>query len=128
MAVAEAVVTARPPRAIAPPASTAAQRISLWVSAVFGGFLLLAFLLMPGFFPPMSPRMSAQATAAYYADTGSSPRTGIAVAGLLLGSVKVNLVVQNFMEVRTAPRWLKLFTGVWLVVLSATILGLYLAA
>ena len=61
-------------------------------------------------------------------EVGSSPRTGIAVAGLLLGSVKVHLVVQNFMEVRTAPRWLKLFTGVWLVVLSATILGLYLAA
>jgi hypothetical protein len=79
VAVAEAVVTARPPRAIAPPASTAAQRISLWVSAVFGGFLLLAFLLMPGFFPPMSPRMSAQATAAYYADHTSRIRASMII-------------------------------------------------
>jgi len=61
-------------------------------------------------------------------EAGKKPSTGIAVAGLLLGAVKVHLVVQNFMEVRTAPRWLKLFTGIWLVVLTATILVLYLAA
>ncbi len=45
-----------------------AQRVSLWISATFGGILLVAFLLFPGFFPPMSPSMGAQEVADFYAD------------------------------------------------------------
>ncbi|HVU60148.1 MAG TPA: hypothetical protein VG899_03415 [Mycobacteriales bacterium] len=56
----------RATRAIAPAASTAAQSISLWISAVFGGFLLLAFLLFPGFFPPMPASWSATRVAQFY--------------------------------------------------------------
>ena len=58
----------------------------------------------------------------------TKPSTAVAVIGLALGTVKVRLIVQHFMEVRTAPRWLKTFTDVWLAVLTLTILALYLAA
>ncbi len=36
------------------------------------------------------------------------------------------MIIRYFMEVRTAPRWLKLFTDVWLTVLWAGILAIYL--
>ena len=44
-----------------------AQLVSLWMAAVFGVILLVAFLLFPGFYPPMSPDMTAQQVAAFYA-------------------------------------------------------------
>lgn len=46
---------------------TSAQGVSLWMAAVFGVVLLAAFLLFPGFFPPMSPDMTAGQVAAFYA-------------------------------------------------------------
>ena len=58
----------------------------------------------------------------------AQPSTAVAIIGLGLGAVKVRLIVQQFMEVRTAPRWLKTFTDAWLAVLTLTILALYLAA
>ena len=50
----------------------------------------------------------------------------ITVAVLVLALVKARLVIQEFMEVRTAPRWLRVFTDVWLVVLWGALLGIYL--
>jgi Prokaryotic Cytochrome C oxidase subunit IV len=50
----------------------------------------------------------------------------ITVAVVLLGFVKGRMIIQYFMEVRTAPRWLKLTTDAWLVVLWGTILAIYL--
>ena len=44
------------------------QLICLWTAPVFGLILLIAFVAFPGFFPPMSPRMSADEVAAFYAD------------------------------------------------------------
>jgi hypothetical protein len=44
------------------------QLICLWTAPVFGAILLLAFLAFPGFFPPMSPQMTAGQVAAFYAD------------------------------------------------------------
>jgi hypothetical protein len=44
-----------------------AQLVSLWMAAVFGVILLAAFLLFPGFFPPMPPDMTAGQVAAFYA-------------------------------------------------------------
>lgn len=54
--------------------------------------------------------------------------TTVAIVGLALGTVKVRLIIRQFMDVRTAPRWLKTFTDVWLAVLTATVLAMYLAA
>ena len=44
------------------------QLICLWTAPVFGLILLIAFVAFPGFFPPMSPTMSADEVAAFYAD------------------------------------------------------------
>lgn len=44
-----------------------AQWISLWITPFFGAILLLAFFAFPGFFPPMSPEMTADQVAAFYA-------------------------------------------------------------
>ena len=44
-----------------------AQLVSLWMAAVFGVILLAAFLLFPGFFPPMPPDLTAGQVAAFYA-------------------------------------------------------------
>ncbi|MCI3273447.1 hypothetical protein [Streptomyces cylindrosporus] len=43
-----------------------AQSISLWLTLVFGAVLLVAFVLFPGFFPPMAPGMTAREVAAFY--------------------------------------------------------------
>ena len=45
-----------------------AQRISLWITPFFGAVLLLAFVSFPGFLPPMSPRMTAEQVADFYAE------------------------------------------------------------
>ena len=58
----------------------------------------------------------------------AKPSTAVAVIGLMLAAVKVRLIIQQFMDVRTAPRWLKVFTDAWLGVLSLAILVLYVAA
>src|ERR1700731_2922892 len=44
------------------------QLISLWTAPVFGVVLLVAFLAFPGFFPPMSPEMTAEQVAKFYSD------------------------------------------------------------
>ena len=50
----------------------------------------------------------------------------ITVAVLFLGLIKGRMIIQYFTEVRTAPRWLKLFTDARLTVLWAGILAIYL--
>ncbi len=54
------------------------------------------------------------------------PSVPITVAVVLLGFIKGRLIIQYFMEVRAAPRWLKLFTDAWLIVLWAGVLAIYL--
>lgn len=44
------------------------QLLSLWTAPVFGVILLIAFVAFPGFFPPMSPDMTADQVAAFYRD------------------------------------------------------------
>ena len=44
------------------------QRISLWLALFVGAVMLVAFIAFPGFFPPMSPRMSATEVADFYAE------------------------------------------------------------
>jgi len=50
----------------------------------------------------------------------------ITVAVIVLAFIKGRLIIQYFMEVRTAPRWLKLFTDAWLTILWAGVLAIYL--
>ncbi|OBK70258.1 hypothetical protein [Mycobacterium sp. 1274761.0] len=44
------------------------QLISLWTVPTFGLVLLIAFLAFPGFLPPMSPDMTADQVASFYAN------------------------------------------------------------
>ncbi|MED5816584.1 cytochrome C oxidase subunit IV family protein [Mycolicibacterium sp. 050232] len=45
---------------------------------------------------------------------------------LVLTLIKSRLIIRQFMEVRTAPRWLKLATDGWLAVLFSSIFAIYL--
>jgi hypothetical protein len=51
-----------------------AQRISLWITPLFGGILLIAFISFPGFFPPMSPEATADQVAAFYVQNSAMIR------------------------------------------------------
>ena len=57
--------------------------------------------------------------------TASRPE---ALAVLAIAAVKARFIMQQFMEVRTAPRWLRRFTDAWVVGLVATVGVLYLYA
>jgi caa(3)-type oxidase subunit IV len=54
------------------------------------------------------------------------PNVVITVAVVILGFVKGRLIIRYFMEVRAAPRWLKLATDGWLAVLWLGVLAIYL--
>lgn len=43
-----------------------------------------------------------------------------------LGMIKSRLIIRHFMEVRTAPRWLRTGTDVWVIVLWFALLGINL--
>jgi hypothetical protein len=47
---------------------------------------------------------------------------------LLIAAVKAYVVIRQFMEVRRAPRWLKVTTGGWVLGLFTLLLGIYFAA
>ncbi len=50
----------------------------------------------------------------------------ITIAVVLLGFIKGRLVIRYFMEVRTAPQWLRVATDAWLAVLWLAVLAIYL--
>jgi hypothetical protein len=64
------------------PTSVNVQSLSLWLSAFFGLLLLVAFLLFPGFFPPMSPNMSASQVASFYAHHTTMIRASMIIFNL----------------------------------------------
>lgn len=56
---------------------------------------------------------------------GLTAQTLTTIGVLALGLVKSRLILWHFMEIRTAPQWLRIATDVWLVVLWGGILGAY---
>ena len=50
----------------------------------------------------------------------------ITVAVLAMASIKARLIIGYFMEVRTAPSWLRMATNAWLIVLWGALLAIYL--
>jgi heme/copper-type cytochrome/quinol oxidase subunit 4 len=50
----------------------------------------------------------------------------ITIAVLAMALIKARLIIRYFMEVRSAPRWLRLSTDGWLVALWGAVLVLYL--
>jgi hypothetical protein len=61
-----------------------AQSVSLWIALFFG-----AILLVPGFFPPMSPNMTARQVADFYADHTAR--------------IRASMVIFNFCGVMLVP-------------------------
>ncbi|OBI40672.1 prokaryotic cytochrome C oxidase subunit IV family protein [Mycobacterium kyorinense] len=61
------------------------------------------------------------------AHTHGTPTASLAItiAVLALALVKAHLIIANFMEVRTAPWWLRLSTDGWLLALWGAILAIY---
>jgi hypothetical protein len=58
------------------------QWISLWIVPFFGTIMLIAFLAFPGFLPPMSPEMTADQVAAFYAQNTTMIRFSMIVFNL----------------------------------------------
>ena len=54
------------------------------------------------------------------------PSLAITTAVAVLGFIKCRLVIRYFMEVNTAPRWLRVATDTWLLVLWSAVLVIYL--
>ena len=52
--------------------------------------------------------------------------TPITALVLVLAIVKVRLIFRYFMEVHTAPRWLRLATDAWIAVLFGAVFVIYL--
>jgi hypothetical protein len=55
-----------------------------------------------------------------------TPGTAVTIVVLAIAAVKARFVIRQFMDVRTAPHWLRRATDGWLAVLMAAIIGLYL--
>ena len=68
----------------------------------------------------------ASAVVAATRGASQTANVGVSLAVLGIGAAKARLIMREFMEVRTAPPWLRLFTDVWLFGLLATIVVLYL--
>jgi hypothetical protein len=54
------------------------------------------------------------------------PSVAVTTVVVVLGIIKSRMVIRYFMAVADAPRWLKVSTDAWLVVLWATVLAIYL--
>jgi hypothetical protein len=52
--------------------------------------------------------------------------TPVTIAVLAIGFVKARSILQSFMEVRTAPTWLRAFTDLWLLIFWGAVLAIYL--
>lgn len=61
-----------------------------------------------------------------HAQAGVPASVPITIAVLAMALVKAHLIIANFMEVRTAPGWLRWFTDAWLVALWGAIVAIYL--
>ncbi|OBI85506.1 hypothetical protein [Mycobacterium sp. 1245805.9] len=73
------------------------QLLCLWTVPAMGLFLLLAFLKFPGFFPPMSPTMSAPQVADFYRQHASEVRFSMVtfnIFGIMLLPFYSVIVVQ----------------------------------
>ncbi|MBL7497175.1 cytochrome C oxidase subunit IV family protein [Frankia sp. CNm7] len=61
------------------------------------------------------------------ADDGGAPTasTAVTVSAIILALVKVRIIMREFMEVRHAPALLRRLTDLWVVLMAASLLGMY---
>ncbi|MEE6164466.1 MULTISPECIES: hypothetical protein [unclassified Mycolicibacterium] len=62
--------------------NTRAQWLSLWITPFFAGVLLAALIAFPGFWPPMSPNLSAEQVAEFYRHNGAMIRFSMITVNL----------------------------------------------
>lgn len=60
------------------------------------------------------------------ADPGGTAAAVVTIAVLGIAFTKAHLIIWYFMDVRSAPRWLRYFAGVWVVVLAGIVLAGFL--
>jgi hypothetical protein len=91
------MVTVTEPRNVPTSFIVKTQLLCLWTVPAMGLFLLIAFLMFPGFVPPMSPTMSAQQVAAFYREHASEVRFSMVtfnIFGIMLLPFYSVIVVQ----------------------------------
>ena len=74
-----------------------AQSVSLWMTPVVAAVFLLVFLSFPGFFPPMSPEMTAAQVAAFFDQHATMIRFSMItfnLCGIMLVPLFMVIVVQ----------------------------------
>jgi hypothetical protein len=74
-----------------------AQRISLWLTPAVVAIFVIAFVAFPGFHPPMSPSMSADEVAAFFAKHATATRVSMVLydlCGIMLLPFFMLIVVQ----------------------------------
>lgn len=110
----------------APPAvSLRGQWICLWMTPVVGVVLLVAFLAFPGFFPPMSPAMTAGQVADFYAHNTTMIRFSMItynLFGIMLIPLFALIVVQ--MKRMAAPNQVLAYCYLTAAVSGATLFAL----
>ncbi|MCV7261031.1 hypothetical protein [Mycobacterium shimoidei] len=110
----------------APPRpSLRGQLICLWLTPVVGVVLLVAFLSFPGFFPPMSPGMTADQVAEFYANNTTMIRFSMItynLFGIMLVPLFALIVVQ--MKRMATPTQVLAYCYLTAVVSGATLFAL----
>ena len=59
-------------------------------------------------------------------DGAEAANVAVSVTAIALATVKVRIIMREFMEVRNAPRLLCRLTDAWVVMMAAAMIGLYL--
>jgi hypothetical protein len=105
--------------------SVRGQQICLWATPVFAVALLIAFVSFPGFFPPMSPQMTADQVAAFYQQHATMIRFSMItynLFGIMLIPLFCLIVVQ--MKRMATPNQVLAYCYLTAVVSGATLFAL----
>jgi len=86
--------------------NTRDQRICLGLVPFFGALFLIGFTIFPGFFPPLSPTMTAEQVAAFYRDHVGQIRASLILLNLIgIGFIPFFMViVVQMMRMRNPSR------------------------
>lgn len=74
--------------------NTRDQRICLGLVPFFGGLVLIGFAMFPGFFPPLSPTMTAEQVAAFYRHNAGEIRASMILLNVIgIGFIPFFMVI-----------------------------------
>lgn len=102
-----------------------AQQVILWSSPAVAAILLILFVAFPGFFPPMSPDMTAFEVQQFYADNRAQvlfSMVGFNLCGILIVPFQV-LIMAQMMRMKTQTH-IYAFSYLTAIVAGATLFAL----